>query len=189
MCYNRAVRLAGGCDGLVRVFFGGRVSGKPGLLISDELRGFFADVADGLKGKFAREVICGVFGRLFEVGGPALGGVEKLGQDFTDVAMVGTVVVEVVVEFVGDGGKLLEEIVCVFFATGFARVSEEILDGLVARIEELDEDQNAIAGDIGGVAKLLDLSFRESALATLGMERQRKSEHNESEQEPTEHWF
>ena len=59
-------------------FFGGWVGDKPGLLIFDQLGGFFADVADGFESKFAREIVGCVFRWLLDIGGPALGGVEKL---------------------------------------------------------------------------------------------------------------
>ena len=36
--------------GHVLGFLGGRMGGEPGLLIVDEVSGFFADVADGLEG-------------------------------------------------------------------------------------------------------------------------------------------
>src|SRR6266481_5229380 len=86
---------------------------------------------------------------------------------FADVAVIGTVVVEVIVELVGDVGELTEEIVGVLFAAGFAGVSEEILDPLVALVEELDEDEDAIVGDVSRVAELLDLRFREGIVAAL----------------------
>ena len=63
--------------------------------------------------------------------------------------MAGAVVVEVVVELVGDGSELLEEIVGVLLATGLARVGEEILDGFVAGVEKFDEEENAVGGIVG----------------------------------------
>jgi hypothetical protein len=101
---------------------------------------------------------------------------------------MGAVVVQVVVELVGDVGELLEEVVGVLFAARFAWVGEEILDLLVAGVEELDEDEDAIAGIVGGVAELLDLAFRHSTVAALlSVKGQSESEENESEREPTEH--
>ena len=79
-------------------------------------------------------------------GGPAIGGFEQLGQRLADVAVARAVVVEVVLELVGDGGELLEEIVRVLFAAGTARMGEEIVDGVGAVVEELDEDEDAVAG-------------------------------------------
>jgi len=178
---------AGSGGGLIRVFFGGRVGGEPGLLIFDELGGFLADIADGFQGEFAREIVGGVFRGLFDVGRPAFRGFEELGQGFADVAVVGAVVVEVVVELVGYGGELFEEVVGVFFAARFARMGEEILDGFVAGVEELDEDEDAIVGDVGGVAKLLDLSFGEGFIVSLRAQRQSKSEKHKDEREPSEH--
>ena len=95
----------------VRRLLVGRVSGEPGLLVFDQVGGLLADVADGFEGELAGEVVDRVFGRRLDVGGPALGGVEKLGEDFADVFVVGAVVIEVVVELVGDVGELLEEVV------------------------------------------------------------------------------
>ncbi len=145
-------------------FFGGWVGGEPGLLVFDELGGFFADVADGFESQLAGEVVGCVLGWLLEVGGPALGGIEELGQGFADVAVVGAVVVEIVVELVGDGGELLEQVVGVLLAAGLAWVGVEILDGFVAGVEELDEDEDAIVGEVGGLAELLDLAFGESVV-------------------------
>jgi hypothetical protein len=165
------------------------MGGEPGLLLFDEVRDLFANVTDGFEGKFAREVVDGIFRGLFQVGGPALGGVKEFGQRFADVAVVRTVVVEVVVELVGDGGELFEQVVRVLFATGFARMGEEVLDCLVAGVEKLDEDENTIVGKVGGLAELLDLAFREGRVGTLSVERQSESDENESEEETTKHWF
>ena len=145
--------------GCVLRFFGRRVSGEPGLLLFDETRGFFADVTNGLESQFAGEIVGVVFGGLFKVGGPALGGIEELGQRLSDVAVTGAVVVEVVVELVGDSGELLEEVVGILFAAGFAGMGEEILDGFIARIEEFDEEKDAIVGEVGRFAELFDLAF------------------------------
>ncbi len=97
--------------------------------------------------------------------------------------MVGAVVVEVVVELVGDGGELLEEVVGVLFAAGLAGVGEEVLDGFVAGVEELDEDEDAIVGEVGGVAELLDLAFGEGGVVALCACRGRVSEESEGEEE------
>jgi hypothetical protein len=75
----------------------------------------------------------------------------------------------------------------VLFAAGFAGVGEEVLDPFVARVEELDEDEDAIAGEVGGFAELLDLAFRHGIVFALSVEGQSKSEENEGEREPTEH--
>jgi hypothetical protein len=101
--------------------------------------------------------------------------------------VVGAVVVKVVVEFVGDVGELLEEVVGVLFAAGFAGVGEEILDGFVARIEEFDEEKDAIVGEVGRFAELFDLAFLERSLAALSVEGQSESEEDQGEREPTEH--
>lgn len=173
--------------GFVLVVFGGWMGGEPSLLLFDEARGLFANVTDGFEGKFARKIVDGIFGRLLQVGRPALGGVEEFGQRLADVAVVWAVVVEVVVELVGDGGELFEQVVCVLFAAGFARMGEEVLDRLVAGVEEFDEDENAIVRKVGGLAELLDLAFREGRVGTLSVERQSESEKNETEDETTNH--
>ena len=146
-------------DGLAWFGLGRGVGGEPGLLVFDELSGLFADIADGFEGQLAREVVDGVFRGLLQVGGPALGGFEELGQGLADVAVVGAVVVEVVVELVGDGGELLHQVVGVLFAARSAWMGVEIEDRLVAGVEELDEDHDAIIGDIGRLAELFDLSI------------------------------
>ncbi len=46
----------------------------------------------------------------------------------------------------------------------FAGMSEEILNGLAALVEELDEDDDAVGGDVGRVAELLDLFFGEGGV-------------------------
>jgi hypothetical protein len=84
--------------------------------------------------------------------------------------VVRSVVIEVVVELVGDVGELLEEVVGILFAAGPAGMSEEVLDLLVARVEELDEDEDAIAWEIGGVAELFYFTFRQGVVAALGVE-------------------
>ena len=53
--------------------------------------------------------------------------------------------------------------------------------------QELDEDEDAIAGIVGGFAELLDLAFRHGIVVALRVEGQSESEENESEREPTEH--
>jgi hypothetical protein len=100
---------------------------------------------------------------------------------------VGAVVVEIVVELVGDVGELLEEVVGILFAAGFAGVSVKVLDPLVAGVEELDEDDDAIAGEVGRFAELLNLAFRHGVVVALSVQGQSKSEENEGEREPTDH--
>src|SRR5271156_4190097 len=111
-------------DGGVLVFFGGRMREEPGLLLFDHLCGLIVQVVDGFEGESAGDVVGFVVGRGLEVGRPALGGFDELGKDLADVAVAGAVVVKVVIELVGDGGELLEEIVGVLLATGFARTGE-----------------------------------------------------------------
>jgi hypothetical protein len=63
----------------------------------------------------------------------------------------------------------------------------KILDAFVAGVEELDEDEDAIAGKVGGFAELFDLALRHGVVIALSVKGQRESEENESEGEPTEH--
>ena len=81
------------------------------------------------------------------------------------------------------------EIVRVLFAAGFARVREEFLNGFVADVEELDEDEDAIVGDVGGFAELFDLAFRERRVGTLSVKGKDEREENEGEREPAQHGF
>ena len=165
---------------------------EPRLLAFDEVGRVFAEVADGVEGQLAGDVVGIVVGRGAEDRGPALGGVDELGQGLADVAVTLAVVVEVVLKLVGDGGELLEEVVGVLLTAGLARVREEVADGVGALVEELDVDEDAVAGDVGGVAELLDLAFGEGVVVALGVDRrreahERRSQQNESEGETTVH--
>jgi hypothetical protein len=181
--------LARQVDGSVLGFFRRRMREEPGLLLFDELRGLVVEIADGFEGEPTGDIVGFVIGWGLQVGRPALGGVDELGKGFADVAVARTVVVEVVVELVGDGGELLEEVVCVLFATGFARVGEEILDGFVAGIEEFDEEENAVAGIIGDLSELLDFALGECGLGALSVEVRSRQEQKEGERESAEHRF
>ena len=75
--------------------------------------------------------------------------------------MAGTVVVEVVLKLVGDGVELVEQVVRVLLASRFARVGVEVLNGLHALVEQLDEEFDALRGIVCGVAELLDLGLGE----------------------------
>ena len=172
---------------LVFVFFGWGVGGEPDLLLFDELCGLFPYVADGFEGEFARDAVDFVVGWRFQGRRPALRGFEEFGQRLANVAVAGAVVVEVVVELVGDGGELLKEVVGVLLAARLAGVGEEVLDGLVAGVEEFDEDQDAVVGDVGGVTELLDLAFGEGGVAALRVEVRREDQQDESEREWSEH--
>src|ERR1019366_1094303 len=108
----------------------------------------------------AGDVVGLVVGWGFDGGGPALGGFENLGQGLAQVGVAWAVVVEVVGEFVGDGGELHEEIVGVLFAAGAAGFGVEVLNLLGAHVEEFHEEEDAVAGDQAGVADLFDLGFR-----------------------------
>jgi hypothetical protein len=77
----------------------------------------------------------------------------------------------------------------VLFTTGFARVSEEILNRFVSGVEKLDEDEDAIVGDVGGLTQLFDFALRQGVGVALGMKGQSKGEENEGERDPAEHWF
>ena len=84
--------------------------------------------------------------------------------------MAGAVVVEVVVELVGDGGELLKEVVGVLLATGAAGMGVEVVDLLDAEVEEFDEEEDALVGVVAGLADLLDLGVGEGGVARLGVE-------------------
>jgi hypothetical protein len=101
--------------------------------------------------------------------------------------VVGAVVIQIVVELVGYGGELLEEVVSVLFAAGFAGVGEERLYVFVAVVEKLDEDKDAIIRDIGGGAKLFDFAFGEGGVGALGVQGQGESKEDQSMGEATEH--
>jgi len=98
-----------------------------------------------------------------------------------------TVVVEVVVEFVGDAGELFEEIVEVLLTTRFAWADGQGLDGFSADVEQLDEDEDTIVGDVGGVAQLFYLSIGHRIALALGVHRQREEHKEKREAEATEH--
>jgi hypothetical protein len=181
--------LPGKVDRGVFVFFWGRVGEEPGLLLSDELGGLIVEVVDGFECEPAGDVVGFVVGRGFQVGGPALGGFDQLRQGFADVAVTGAIVVEVVVELVGDSCELLEKIVGVLLAAGFTRSGEEILNGFVAGVEELDEEENAVVGIVGDLSELLDFAVGERGIGALGGKGRNKREQKKDEQESAEHRF
>src|ERR1019366_3261759 len=74
-------------------------------------------------------------------------------------------------EFVGDGGELDEEIVSVLLAAGAAGLGVEVLNCLGARVEEFDEEDDAVAGDKASIAHLIDLLLGEGRPLLLGVER------------------
>jgi hypothetical protein len=156
------------------------VGGEEGALVFDEAGGFFADVADALEGELAGDGVGVDLGGDAEAGGPTVGGFEELGELLAEVAMAWAVVVQVVVEFVGDGGELLEEVMEVLIAAGAAGLGYEILDGFGASVEELNKDDYAIRGDVGRLAELLDFGLREAGFAPLeGVERRGCKEEEE----------
>lgn len=168
------------------------MGGEPGLLVFDELGGFFPKIVDGFEGDFAGDAVGFVVGRGLQVGRPALGGIDQLGERFADVAMMNAVVLEIVIELIGDGGELLEEVVRVLFAPRAAGVGEEVLDGLVALVEKFDKDDDAVAGVIGGGSELVDLGVGEDVIFFLGVERRGEDEdgrqdEGERQRESTEH--
>jgi hypothetical protein len=164
-----------------------RVCEEPGLLLFDKTRYLLADVANGLQSKFAREIVDRVVGRLFEVGGPTLGRLQKFGQSFANIAVAWAVVVEVIVELVRDRGELVKKIVRVLFASRFAGMSVELLDRFITGVEEFDEDENAIVRNIGSFTKLLNLAFGERGVGALGTEGQSNNQKEKSKREPTVH--
>ncbi len=132
------------------VFFGvlfcRGVGEKPFFLLVDELGGGVAKVANGFEGEFAGDTVGFVVRRGLDGRGPALGGVDELGQGFADVEVAGAVVVEVVVELVGDESDLFEEVVGVLLAAGAAGLCVEVLDGFDAGVDEFDEEEDALGG-------------------------------------------
>jgi hypothetical protein len=154
---------------------------EPSFLLFDELRGLVVEVADSFEGEPAGDIVGFVIGWRLQVGGPALGSVDEFGKGFADVAMARTVVVEVIVEFVGDGGELFEEVVRVLLATGFARAGEEILDGFVTGVEELDEEKDAVTGIVGDLSELLDFAIGECGVGALSVQVRSKERQKEDE--------
>ena len=141
---------------------------EPGGLFGGELGGAFAEVADGFQGELARDGVGVVVGDGLECRGPAIGGVEDLGESLAQVGVAGAVVVEVVGEFVDDGGELAEQIAGVFFAAGAAGLGVEVLDLLEAQVVEFDEEEDAIAGEVAGLADLVDFAVGEGGRGDLG---------------------
>jgi hypothetical protein len=68
---------------------------EPGGLVGGEFRGGLAEVADGFEGELAGDVVGVVVGRGLDLGGPAVGGGEDLGQRLAQVGVARGVVVEV----------------------------------------------------------------------------------------------
>ena len=153
--------------------FGGRVGGEPGALVFDEAGGFVVDVANAFEGERAGDVVGVAVGGGPEGGGPAIGGLEEFGELFAEVGVTRTVVVKVVVELVGDGGELLEEVVEIVFAAGSAGLGDEFLDSFRAGVEEFDKGGDAVGGDVGGLAELLDLGVGHGFVGVLGVEGER----------------
>jgi hypothetical protein len=162
------------------------VGGEPDSLFLHELGGGFAEVADCLEGKFARDVVGFVVCGSFESCGPALGGAEEFGESLAQVAVGRAVVVEIIVKLVGDVSELFEEIVDVLLPAGFARPCGKGADGLGTLVQKLDENENAVTGDVGGVPKLLDFGVRERGAFALGVEGLDKKQ-KESEGEEARH--
>ena len=163
------------------------MSGEPGLLALDEFGGVLAEIANGFEGQFAGDVVCLVVRCRLDAGGPAVGGLEKLGERFADVTVASAVIVEVVLKLVRDGGELFKEIVRVLFAARTARFGEEVMDGDGAIIEETDEGQDTITGSVSRFAKLLDLGIGEGMIAALCVERRVESEKDEGETCASQH--
>ena len=178
---------AGNVDGFVLVFFCRRMGGEPGFLVCNELGGVLAEIIDGVKSQLARDVVGLIVGWGLNVGGPAVGGLKEFGEGFADVAVAGAVIVEVVFQFVGDGSELFEEVVGVLLAAGVMRIREEVMKGADALVEKLDEDEDAVARDVSGVAELFDLGVRERVVVALGVERHVERENSEGEAESSKH--
>ena len=177
------MRSAGCVIGVAhRIFFLRRMGGEPRLLLSDHLGGLFAEIADGLERQPALDVVGVVVRRRLDGGGPAFKSIDEFRKRLADVAVAGTVVVEVVIELVCEGSELLEEIVGVLLAAGTAGFRVEILQGLDADVDELDEDHDTVIGDVSGVAEFFDLFFGESGFSALCAEWQRESQEGEEKE-------
>jgi hypothetical protein len=166
---ERSARNIDGFVLLLLLLLGRRMGFEPGLLVGGHLGGGFAQITDGFQGDLAGDAVGLVFGRGFDGGGPAFGGVEQLGQGLAQVGVAGAVVVEIVVELVGDGGELLDEVVGVLLAAGAAGLGVEVVELLGAQVEELDEEQDAVGGDVPGFADLFDLGVGEGGGMELGV--------------------
>jgi len=100
---------------------------------------------------------------------------------------MGAVVVQVVVELVGDGGELLEEVVGVLFAARLRGWAKRSWILLLRASRSLMKTRMRFAGEVGGFAELLDLPSDIAFIVALSVKGQSESEENESEREPTEH--
>jgi hypothetical protein len=156
---------------------------EPGGLIGGELGGVFAEVAEGLDGEAACDVVGVVFGEGVEGGGPAGDGGEDFGEGAAEVDVAGAVFVEVVGELVGDGGELKDEVVGVLLAAGSAGMGVEVVEFLGAEVEEVDEEKDAVGGIVAVLPDLVDLGLGEGGVGGLGAERSGEGEESEGEGE------
>jgi hypothetical protein len=160
---------------------------EPGGLVVGELGGVFAEVAEGLEGEAAGDVVGVVFGEGVEGGGPAGDGGEDFGEGAAQIDVAGAVVVEVVGELVGDGGELKDEVVGVLLAARVAGVGVEVVQFLGAEVEKLDEEKDAVGGIVAVLADLVDLSLGEGGVAWLGAEGRGEGKKREGEDEAAGH--
>src|SRR6185312_6761970 len=133
---------------------------KPRFLRRDKLGSVVPKISDRFKSQLAGYVISGIVGRGLDVRRPAVCSLDKFRQRLADVTVPRGIVVEVVLQLVGDGGELLKEIVSILFAAGTAWMREQVMDGPGTFVKEFNEDHDAVARNIRRVAKLLYLSVR-----------------------------
>jgi hypothetical protein len=81
--------------------------------------------------------------------------------------VAGTVVCQVVVEFIGDRGELLQQVVGVLFPAGATWLRIHILDALHARVQKFDEQQDGLGGYVAGLPHLLNFFVGERTGARL----------------------
>ena len=68
-------------------------------------------------------------------------------------------------------------------------MGEHLLNPLIARIEHLHEEQNALVRDVSRLAKLLDLAVRERTAGLLGDCRMPQQKQEEECGEPLSHFI
>jgi len=149
---------------------GRRMHFEPGSLGGGQFGGVFAEVPGGFQGQFAGDFVGVASGDGLECGGPAIRGVEDLGKGLAEIEVARAVVVQVVGELVGDGGELVEELAGILLAAGAAGFGVEVMEFLGAEVEEFDEEEDAVGGDVARVADLLDFLVGEGRFGNLGVE-------------------
>jgi len=75
----------------------------------------------------------------------------------------------------------------VLLATGAAGMGVEVVQFLGAEVEELDEEKDAVGGEVAVLSDLVDLSLGEVGVALLGVEGRGEGEQHEDEGEAADH--